>query len=94
MVAVAILSLGLCFQQVTEGAYWSASISIGGHLAGAAGGVINTGANVMGAINGILIVWLAESYGWPWAMASNAVMTLLALVLFLAVRSDRPVPLD
>ena len=94
MVAVAILSLGLCFQQITEGAYWSASISIGGHLAGAAGGVINTGANVMGAINGVLIVWLAESYDWQLAMASNAVMTMLALVLILFVRSDKTVPLD
>ena len=94
IVAVAILSLGLACQQMTDGPYWSSSIAIGGHLAGAAGGVMNTGANAMGAVNGVLLVWLAESYSWEWAMASNAVMTLLALALFLAVRSDKPVPLD
>jgi ACS family glucarate transporter-like MFS transporter len=94
IVAVIILSLGLCFQQMTEGAYWSSSISIGGHLAGAAGGIMNSGANAMGAINGILFVWLAEAYNWQLAMASNAVMTLLALVLMLAVRTDQTVPLD
>jgi len=94
IIAVAILSLGLCFQQMTDGPYWSASIAIGGHLAGTAGGVLNTGANAMGAVNGILLVWLADTYGWHWAMASNAVMTLLALALFLAVRSDKTVPLD
>ena len=82
IVAVAILSLGLAFQQMSDGPYWSASIAIGGHLAGAAGGVMNTGANVMGAVNGVLLVWLAEAYGWQFAMASNAVMALLALALF------------
>ena len=78
IVAVVILSAGLCFQQVADSAYWSASISIGGHLAGAAGGVLNTGANAMGAINGVLFVWLADSYDWQLAMASNAVMAALA----------------
>lgn len=94
IVAVAILSVGFCFQQMTEGAYWSSSISIGGHLAGAAGGVMNTGANAMGAVNGILIVWLAQSYGWQLAIASNAIVALLALVSILAVRTDKPVSLD
>ena len=94
IVAVAILSVGFCFQQFSDPPYWSASIAIGGHLAGAAGGVLNTGANAMGAVNGVLLVWLAESYDWQFAMASNAVASLLALGLILFVRSDRPVPLD
>jgi ACS family glucarate transporter-like MFS transporter len=94
LLAVAILSFAFTFQQMTEGAYWAASISIGRQFAGAAGGILNTGANVMGAINAVVLVWLAESHGWAFAMASNAVVTLLALLLMLPVRGDEPVPLD
>jgi ACS family glucarate transporter-like MFS transporter len=94
LLAVAILSFAFAFQQMTEGAYWAASISIGHQFAGAAGGILNTGGNVMGAINAVALVWLAESHGWTVAMASNAVFTLLALLLMLLVRGDEPVPLD
>lgn len=94
IVAVAILSLAFCFQQMTEGAYWSSSISIGNQLAGTAGGIMNTGANAMGAVHAVLFVWLAESYSWAFAMASNAVVTLLALVLMLLVRTEEAIPLD
>ena len=94
IIAVAILSAAFCFQQMTEGAYWSSSIAIGNQFAGAAGGIMNTGANAMGAINAVLVVWLAESYGWSFAMASNAFFTLAALGLMLMVRTDKPIPLD
>jgi ACS family glucarate transporter-like MFS transporter len=94
VVAVAIMSLAFCFQQMTEGAYWSSSIAIGNQLAGTAGGILNTGSNVMGAINAVLFVWLAESYGWAFAMASNAVFTLIALALMMFVRTDEPIALD
>ena len=94
VVAVAILSIAFCFQQMTEGAYWSSSIAIGDQFAGAAGGIMNTGANAMGAINAILVVWLAETYSWSFAMATNACFTLVALGLMLFVRPDKPVRLD
>jgi ACS family glucarate transporter-like MFS transporter len=79
---------------MTEGAYWSSSIAIGNQLAGTAGGILNTGANVMGAINAVLLVWLADSFGWAFAMASNAVFTLIALALMMFVRTDEPIALD
>ena len=94
LVAVAILSFAFTFQQMTEGAYWAASISIGHQFAGAAGGIMNSGANFIGAINAVVLVWLAESCGWAFAMASNAAFTLLALILMLFVRGEESVPLD
>lgn len=94
MVSVAFLGLALFFQQMTEGAYWSSSISIGSQLAGAAGGIMNTGANAIGAVNALLVPWLAHSFGWPFAIASNAVFALLAMALLLLVRADEPVRLD
>jgi ACS family glucarate transporter-like MFS transporter len=93
---IAVTFLALCFfcQQITEGAYWSSSIAIGNQLAGAAGGILNTGANAMGALNALIIPWLAQSFGWPFAIASNAIFTLLALVLLMFVRADEAMILD
>jgi len=93
---VAVMFLGLCFffQQITEGAYWNSSIAIGNQLAGAAGGVMNTGANAMGTINALLVPWFALAFGWPFAIASGAIFSLVAAVLLLFVRADQPVKLD
>lgn len=94
LIAVAILGLAFFFQQITEGAYWSSSIAIGSQLAGAAGGIMNTGANAMGAVNALLVPWFAQQFGWPFAIASNAIFTLIAMALLLLVRADEPVKLD
>jgi len=94
VIAVGLLGIGFFFQQMTEGAYWSSSIAIGNQLAGAAGGILNTGANVMGAINALLVPWFAETFGWSFAIASNAIFTLLALLLLMFVRADEPIKLD
>ena len=93
---MAIIMLGLCFffQQMTEGAYWSSSIAIGNQFAGAAGGVINTGANAMGAVNALLVPWFASLFGWPFAIASAGIFALVAMLLMLFVRADEPIPLD
>jgi ACS family glucarate transporter-like MFS transporter len=95
VVAVAFLALAFFAQQLTEGAYWNSSIAIGGsQLAGAAGGVLNTGGNAMGIVNALLVAWFAQAFGWPFAIASGAIFALLAAVLLLFVRSDEPVRLD
>ncbi|MGI9271926.1 MAG: MFS transporter [Woeseiaceae bacterium] len=93
---IAVIMLGLCFffQQITEGAYWSSSIAIGNQFAGAAGGVINTGANAMGAFNALLVPWFASLFGWSFAVASGGIFTLIAMLLMLLVRADEPIPLD
>jgi len=94
IVAVAMLALAFFAQQLTESAYWNSSIAIGGQLAGAAGGVLNTGGNAMGIVNAVLTAWLAQEFGWPFAIASGAAFALLAAVLLLFVRSDQALKLD
>ncbi|MEE4174128.1 MAG: MFS transporter [Xanthomonadales bacterium] len=91
--AVALLALCFFFNQVTEGAYWASSISIGGRLAGSAGGVMNTGANVMGIANAMLVPWFAQAFGWTFAIASGALFALAGAVFMLLVRADRPLDL-
>jgi len=89
IVAVSAMVLLFFFNQLCEGPYWAASVAIGGWHSGAAGGVLNTGANAMGIINGLLIPWLALGFGWTVAIASAAVFTLAGIGLMLLVRADR-----
>ncbi len=92
--AVAMLALCFFFNQLTEGAYWATSIAIGGQFAGTAGGLMNTGANAMGAFGAILVPWFAQSYGWTIAIASGGVFALVGAGLLLFVRADQLMKLD
>ena len=94
VIAVSFLALCFFFQQITEGSYWSTSIAIGNQLAGAAGGVLNTGANVMGIVNALLVPWIATTLSWQVAIGAGAVFSTTAAVLVLFVRADRPINLD
>jgi ACS family glucarate transporter-like MFS transporter len=86
--AAAMLGLCFFFNQMTEGAYWAISIAIGGRHAGAAGGLMNTGANVMGFINALLVAVIASAFGWAVAIAIGGVFALLGAGLILLVRAD------
>ena len=90
-VAVTAMVLLFFFNQLCEGPYWAASVAIGGRHAGAAGGVLNTGANAMGIVNGLLVPWLALGFGWTTAIVSTALFTLIGVSLMLLVRADCPV---
>lgn len=85
--------LGLCFffNQITEGPYWGCSIAIGGRHAGAAGGLMNTGANAMGFVNALLLSVLADQVGWTIAIASGAAFALAGAGLIFMVRADQQV---
>lgn len=93
-IAVAMLALCFFFNQLTEGTYWATSIAIGGQLAGAAGGVMNTGANLMGVLNALLVPWFAHTFGWTIALASGAEFALVGAMLLLFVRADEVIDLD
>lgn len=52
--------------------------------------VLNTGGNLVGAINAPLVPWLALVFGWTFAIASGAVFALAGALLMFLVRADRP----
>ena len=91
VIAVAAMVLLFFFNQLTEGPYWATSIAVGDQQAGAAGGVMNTGANVMGIVNALLVPWLAMVFGWHAAIGSAAIFALLGIGFMLLVRADRPI---
>jgi ACS family glucarate transporter-like MFS transporter len=90
VVAVVYLSLCLGCQQLTEGAYWGASIAVGGRRACAAGGVLNTGGNLVGGLGALLVGSTVESVGWPTALVTTSVFAFAGALLWLVIRADRP----
>ena len=89
LLAVALLSLSFGCTQLTEGAYWAATISVAGKHASAAAGVLNTGGNVVGGIGALLVPIMAEAFGWVPALATGSVFAILGVGLWLLVRADR-----
>jgi len=88
---IAILLLIACFffNQSVEAPFWTTSMAIGGRHSGAVGGAMNTGGNLVGVFNAILVPWMALGIGWTFAIASAAVFSLIAAALILLVRADR-----
>jgi ACS family glucarate transporter-like MFS transporter len=88
--AVVLLSLSFGCTQLTEGAYWAATISVAGKHASAAAGVLNTGGNVVGGIGALLVPITAEAFGWVPALATGSVFAIVGAGLWLLVRADKP----
>lgn len=88
-IAVSAMVLLFFFNQMNEGPYWATSVAVGGEHAGAAGGVMNTGANVMGVVNALLVPFFASAFGWTFAIASGAIFAMIGVVFMLLVRADR-----
>lgn len=83
--------LGACFffNQFTEGAYGANGAAIGGRHGGAVYGLMNTGANLMGFINAILLSSVAAWLGWKIAIAMGSVFALLAALFILLAKADQ-----
>jgi ACS family glucarate transporter-like MFS transporter len=88
--AVVLLCACFGFNQITEAAYWSTAIAVSGEHAAAAGGVMNTGGNVVGFIGGMLVPVTAQWFGWVMAMSTGAIFAIVGAILWLFIRGDRP----
>jgi len=68
--AISMGALGMC-----EGVFWTTATDIGGKSRGLAGAFMNTCGNVGGLISPVLTPALAESMGWPGAIAVACVVS-------------------
>jgi ACS family glucarate transporter-like MFS transporter len=89
VMAVVFLSLCLFGQQMTEGAFWAATISVSGRQASAACGVLNTGGNVVGGVGALMVPSLVQHLGWAAALGSASVFAVVAALLWLPIRAER-----
>ncbi len=92
VVAVAFLSLCLAAQQLTEGAFWAATISVSGKHAASACGVLNTGGNVVGGAGALMVPVTVKLFGWTAALATGTAFAVVGALLWLWIRAGREFP--
>lgn len=86
MSALLLLSLGAGWLYFSVGAYWASTVDLSKSHAGTLSGLMNTGANVGGALSPTLTPWLAEHFGWPAALGGAALMALAGCLFWLGIK--------
>ena len=82
--AVVSLSLGAgCLTSV--GAYWASTTDYSKTHAGLLSGLMNTGANLGGAVSPSLTPWIAAQWGWPVSLATAGGIALIGAALWLKI---------
>ena len=89
LLAVVLLALAFGATQLTDGAYWVASMRIGGDQSAAVCGVMNTGGNIVGGFGALMVPLLARAFGWPAAISSGALFAIVGAGLWRWIRADR-----
>lgn len=84
--ALGLLSLGAGWLYFSVGAYWASTVDLSKSHAGTLSGLMNTGANIGGALSPTLTPWLAEQIGWAAALGAAAGVALLGCLLWLGVK--------
>ena len=74
--AITSLSLGAGFLYFTVGAYWASTTDLSKAHAGTLSGLMNTGANIGGAISPSLTPWLAHHWSWPVSLGVAATVAI------------------
>ena len=87
-VAVASLSLGAGCLYFAVGAYWASTSDLSKAHAGILSGLMNTGANVGGALSPSLTPWMAAEWGWPVALAAAGAIAVVGAALWLKIDLD------
>jgi ACS family glucarate transporter-like MFS transporter len=90
--AIAALGLSVAAINGAEGSFWATATSLGRSNPGAAGGVLN----LMGNLGGVISIWavprMKDALGWTTMLGVWAAVSVIAGLLWLAVRVDRTEP--
>ena len=82
-----LLSSGAGICVGLDGPFWATAIDLGGKEVGAAGGIMNTGANLGGFIAPTLTPLIASVAGWSWALYFASLVVLVGCCLLVLHRS-------
>jgi MFS transporter, ACS family, glucarate transporter len=83
--AIASLSLGAGWLYFTVGAYWASTTDLTKTHAGTLSGLMNTGANIGGAISPTMTPWLADHWGWPVSLCVAALIAVAGGLMWLMI---------
>lgn len=90
VVVITMLCLSFGFTQIADNPFWIAAMAIAGRNAEVATGVLNTGGNVVGAVGGLLVPFIALTFNWTVAVASGAIFAFIAAGIWFFICADRP----
>jgi MFS family permease len=82
---ISMAAVGMC-----EGVFWTTATDIGGRSRGLSGAFMNTGGNIGGLISPVLTPVMADSLGWPKAIAVACVISAFGGAVWLLITP--PVP--
>ena len=85
LLAIVSLSVGAGCLYFAVGAYWASTSDLSKAHAGTLSGLMNTGANLGGALSPSLTPWMAAQWGWPIALAVAGAVALVGAVLWLKI---------
>lgn len=88
-VAIVALSLGAGWLYFSVGAYWATTADISRTHAGTLSGVMNTGANLGGAISPTLTPWIADQWGWAGALGAAALVAIAGGAMWLKIDPEQ-----
>ena len=88
--AAITLAAGVGGLYISQSSYWSVTADIAGRNAGVVSSIMNTGAQVGGAVTTTLTPWLAQRFGWSASFLAAALLAFAGAVAWLGVNPELP----
>lgn len=86
--AVLTLAAGVGGLYISQSSYWSVTADIAGRNAGVVSSIMNTGAQIGGAVTTTLTPWLAERFGWWAGFLAAALLAFAGAFAWLGVNPE------
>jgi ACS family glucarate transporter-like MFS transporter len=86
--AALTLAAGVGGLYISQSSYWSVTADIAGRNAGVVSSIMNTGAQVGGAVTTTLTPWLAERFGWWAGFLAAALLAFAGAFAWLGVNPE------
>jgi len=84
-IAAMTLAAGVGVLYISQSSYWSVTADIAGQHAGVVSAVMNTGAQIGGAVTASLTPWIAFHFGWTSSFLAAALLAVAGAIAWLGV---------
>jgi ACS family glucarate transporter-like MFS transporter len=86
--AAITLAAGAGVLYISQSSYWSVTADIAGQHAGVVSAVMNTGAQIGGAVTASLTPWIAQQFGWTSSFLVAALLGVAGAIAWIGVDPD------